>query len=98
MARRGHPVRCDQHVTRMFPIPRSADIPEIYRCAEPGCTRHYAEERGYFDVNDDSVLADEFQRRCPKCGKPMFLTEAGEREEIWRCPFSQCAHELRMAS
>ena len=42
---------------------RYADIAletDGYRCAEPGCTRHYTDGRGYFDVIDDRVLAEKF--------------------------------------
>ncbi len=102
MALDAHPVRCDQHRTNMITVRlRYADIAletDGYRCAEPGCTRHYTDGRGYFDVIDNRVLAEKFQQRCPKCGNPMYFSEAEERGEIWRCPFSRCAHEQRMVS
>lgn len=92
-------VRCDLHRSLMTAV--RLRVPDLqmnthgFRCAEVGCTRHYTDVRGYFDVIEGRVLNDKFQQRCPKCGRPMYLSRAQEQEEFWRCPVPQCGHEQR---
>ncbi len=94
--------RCDQHRTRMTTVRlRYPDIQfetDGFRCAEPGCTRHYTDGRGYFDVMDGRPLSEKFQQFCPKCKRPMYLSETEGEVEIWRCPIQQCGHEQRMVN
>jgi hypothetical protein len=87
------PVRCDKDRTRMTKTRVSySDIGfegPAFQCAEPGCTRYFTDGRGYFDVVNGSV-SGKFQRLCPNCKTPRFLSEVEQGEEIWRCPNTAC--------
>ena len=93
-------IRCDLHHSRMRALRlRYPDIQletDGFHCAEAGCTRHYTDGRGYFDVIEGRPLNERFQQKCPKCGRPMYLSEVEGQEEIWQCPVPQCRHQQRM--
>ena len=92
--------RCDKHKTRMVKVRVEFTDTEFegpaFRCSEPDCTRYFFDGRGYFDVVDGRVLAENFQQRCPKCNSPMYLREVQREAEIWRCLTPKCEHEQRI--
>lgn len=94
--------RCDKDRTLMTKVrvrfPETAFEGPAFQCIEPGCTRYFMDGRGYFDSIVGSVLAEKFQQRCPKCNGSMYLREAEQEVEIWRCPLPQCGHEQRMVA
>lgn len=68
---------------------------EAYQCRRLHCTRHYAAERGYFDITDpacecveDSTARNHF---CPYHGEVLFVRWSDTGYGcVYQCPSADC--------